>query len=94
MEDKNIEVAINKKPSFVETWYEGSVMYNKEEHKFWLVDPKSEDPSGDMYECEVKWFFKNVPREVRASYNSIIEMYKSIHYNDAPAQPNDPSVRN
>ena len=94
MENKEIEVVINKKPSFVETWFEGSVMYDGQEHKFWLVDPKSEDPSGDMYECEVKWFFKNVPREVRASYVSIIEMYKSIHQNDAPTQPNDPSVLN
>lgn len=84
--EKQIEVKLNKQPSFTETWYEGSVMYNNEEHKFWLVDPKSQDPSGDMYECEVKWFFKNVPKEVRGSYASIIEMYKNIHYNDTTAE--------
>jgi hypothetical protein len=60
-------------------WFEGSVLYEGEEHKFWLVDPQSTDKNEQEFECEVKWFFKNVPKEVRASYASIIEMYKSIH---------------
>jgi len=86
MSDKTIEVTISKKPSFKEVWYEGSVFYNGEEHKFWLVDPQSVDNEGNVYECEVKWFFKNVPREVRGSYASIIEMYKKLHYDNPPAE--------
>lgn len=80
--EKEIEVKLNKQPSFTEVWYEGSVLYNGEEHKFWLVDPKSSDSADNQYECEVKWFFKTVPMEVRRSYASIIEMYKNLHSND------------
>jgi hypothetical protein len=84
--EKNIEVKLNKKPSFTEAWFEGSVVYDGQEHKFWLVDPQNEDEEGNKYECEVKWFFKAVPREVRGSYASIIEMYKKIHYDNPPAE--------
>lgn len=80
---KDVEVKLNRQPSFTEVWYEGSVLYEEKEHKFWLVDPKSTDPEGNDYECEVKWFFKTVPMEVRGAYASIIEMYKKLHYDNS-----------
>jgi hypothetical protein len=73
MKKEQIELRINKKESFVETWYEGSVMYDGEQHMFWLVDPDRSD-----YEPEVRWFFQNVPREVRQMYSVIIDNFKEI----------------
>lgn len=73
-ENQEVEVRINKQPSFTETWYEGSVKYKDEDHKFWLIDPVGGD-----YEIEVRWFFKSVPREVRGLYNQIIESFKAFH---------------
>jgi len=71
----DLEISLNKEPSFVETWYEGSVKYNGEAHRFWLVCPDGKDE----FEPEVKWFFKSVPKEVRASYKEIINMYIEKH---------------
>jgi hypothetical protein len=69
--DREIPIIISKKPSFTEKWYEGHVEYNGEEHKFWLVDP-----SDSEYEIDVRWFFKNVPREIRGMRHLIIEAFK------------------
>jgi len=75
-ERPKVEVSIKKQPSFREVWYEGHVTYNGAEHKFWLIDPQDHDPEGYEYECEVRWFFKRVPVEVRAMMPGIILMYK------------------
>jgi len=72
-----VELKINKQPSFTETWYEGSVTYQGKEHQFWLIDPAGAD-----YELEVRWFFKQVPREVRGLYNQIVESFKRFHYDN------------
>lgn len=76
MDDQKIPIVINKEPSFTEVWFEGYVEYNGEKHSFWLVDPRGKDPRGYEYECEVKWFFKKVPREIRGMQHLIIEAYK------------------
>lgn len=73
------KISLNKQPSFVEEWYEGSVEDESGlHHRFWLVDPIRK--IGEEFEVEVKWFFKNVPREVRAMYVTIIELYKKEKY--------------
>jgi hypothetical protein len=71
--EKQVTIAIEKTPAFTETWYEGYVEYDGKKHQFWMIDPEGGD-----YEVECRWFFKNVPREVRMMYNNIIEAYKSI----------------
>ena len=71
--ENEVSIAVEKTPSFVETWYEGYVYYEGKRHQFWIIDPEGSD-----YEIECRWFFKNVPREVRMMYNSIIESYKQI----------------
>lgn len=76
---------INKEPSFHEVWHEGYVEYSGKKYYFWLIDPKSEDEKHQQYEMEVRWFFKNVPREVRFLYPKIIEAFK----NDVAAKSND-----
>ena len=48
-----VELQINKQPTFTETWYEGKVTYQGKDYQFWLIDPKNSD-----YELEVRWFFK------------------------------------
>jgi hypothetical protein len=68
-----MSINLNRKPSFTEVWYEGSVEYNGEFHRFWLLDPQGSD-----YELEVRWFHKSVPKEVRAMYNEIINTFKQI----------------
>jgi hypothetical protein len=73
--ENEISIAVEKTPSFVETWYEGVIEYQGKKHQFWIIDPE-----GSEYEIECRWFFKNVPREVRMMYNSIIESYKQIKY--------------
>ena len=76
---------INKDPSFYEIWHEGYVEYSGQKYYFWLIDPKSEDEKHQQYEMEIRWFFKNVPREVRFLYPKIIEAFK----NDATTKSNN-----
>jgi hypothetical protein len=71
--ENEISIAVEKTPSFVETWYEGVIEYQGKKHHFWIIDPE-----GSEYEIECRWFFKNVPIEVRMMYNSIVESYKQI----------------
>jgi hypothetical protein len=75
MENKLI-IVINKQASFTEIWHEGHVEYNGNEHRFWLIHPQGVDPHGHEYECEVRWFFQRVPREIRAMNSQIIEAFK------------------
>lgn len=74
-EEPIMTIAIKKTPEFMEVWFEGKVEYEGEVYQFWLVDPQSLDPQGNQYEPEVKWFFKNIPREVRAAANEIVKHY-------------------
>lgn len=70
-----VEVSIDRKPSIVEVWYEGSVTAEGKEHKFWLIDPQTPDPAGNVYEIEVRWFFKQVPMEIRRMSEQIAQQY-------------------
>ena len=75
---KEAAVHVSTKPAFIEVWYEGYVEYNEKKFQFWLIDPQGEDQFGNEYEMEVRWFFKNIPIEVRAIHNQILEQYKHI----------------
>jgi len=75
-ESKNVQIQINKEPSFTEVWYEGEILYNGQEHRFWLIHPKGKDMNGNEYEVDVRWFFQRVPREIRAMIPYIIEAFK------------------
>ena len=88
MEDKQLTVSINKEPSFTEVWYEGFVIYNGDEHKFWLIHPQGKDSNGNEYEVDVRWFFQRVPREIRGMVPYIIDAFKQKAH-DAPAQSNN-----
>jgi hypothetical protein len=70
---KTLGINLNRKPSFTEVWYEGSVEYDDEFYRFWLVEPQDSD-----YEPEVRWFNSSVPREVRSTYTEIVNMFKQI----------------
>jgi hypothetical protein len=70
-----MKIAIKKEPEFKEVWYEGHVIFEDTLYQFWLVDPQSVDPNSNQYEPEVKWFFKNIPREVRMAANEIVKHY-------------------
>lgn len=76
MED--VKLSINKTQSFTEIWYEGSVEMDGIEHKFWLVDPRGKDPNGHEYDVEVRWWFKQVPREIRSMHDTIVNAYKQM----------------
>ena len=69
-------ISINKKESFNERWFEGAVESGSEVHKFWLIYPEGVDPNGNEYNCDVRWFFQRVPREVRAMVPQIIDAFK------------------
>lgn len=71
--ERNVTIAVEKTPAFTETWYEGYVELDGVKHQFWLIDPVGGD-----YEVEVRWFFKNIPKEVRALYNNIVSAYHNI----------------
>jgi hypothetical protein len=71
-----IQISINKNPSFNEIWYEGFVIYEKEQYSFWIIHPQGVDPNGNEYEIDVRWFFQRVPREVRSMVPQIIESFK------------------
>lgn len=72
----NIEIQIKKTPIFVEHWFEGSLTHEGKEYKFWLIDPRGKDEEGREYEEEIRWWFKQVPMEVRRMSGEIINMYK------------------
>ena len=69
-------VSINRKPSFTEIWYEGSVTYGDKEYNFWLINPRGLDDQVREYEMEVRWWFKQVPKEIRAMSEQIIKDFK------------------
>ena len=73
--EKQVQVSIDRKPSIVEVWYEGSVTVEGAEHKFWLIDPQTPDPEGNVYEIEVRWFFKQVPMAIRKMTDQIVQQY-------------------
>jgi hypothetical protein len=74
--EQQVQISINKEPSFTEIWYEGAVDYNGEKHQFWLIHPQGVDPHGNEYELDVRWFFQRVPREIRAMHPYIIDAFK------------------
>jgi len=88
MSEKQAAVSIDRKPSIIEVWYEGSVSVDDVEHKFWLIDPQTPDPAGNVYEIEVRWFFKQVPMEIRRMNDKIIESYLEMR-NESKAKNND-----
>lgn len=67
-------IEISKKPSFVENWHAGSIEYDGKKYDFWLINPVGSDDDND-YACEVRWWFKSVPREVRMMHTYIIESF-------------------
>lgn len=71
--ERQVTIAVEKTPAFTETWYEGYVELDGVKHAFWIIDPV-----GGEYEVEVRWFFKNIPKEVRALYNNIVNAYHDI----------------
>lgn len=71
-----ITVKINRKPSFTEIWYEGSVTHEGKEYMFWLINPRGMDEQGREYEMEVRWWFKQVPVEIRKMSEQIINDFK------------------
>jgi len=76
MEEKQVEVSINRKASFTEIWYEGSVTYNNKIYMFWLINPRGLDEEGREYEMEIRWFYKQVPMEIRRMSDQIINDFK------------------
>jgi hypothetical protein len=88
MSEKNIKVSINRKPSFTEIWHEGSVEYNDRIYMFWLINPTGKDEEGREYEMEVRWWFKQVPREIRKMGDTILNDFKQ-QQDDAAAKSNN-----
>jgi len=76
MSEKQVKVSINRQPSFTEIWYEGSVEYDDRTFMFWLINPRGFDEQGREYEMEVRWWFKQVPMEVRKMSEQIINDFK------------------
>ena len=76
MDEKQVKVSINRKPSFTEIWYEGSIEYNDRTYMFWLINPRGLDDQGREYEMEVRWWFKQVPMEIRRMSEQIINDFK------------------
>jgi len=88
MSEKNIKVSINRKPSFTEIWHEGSVEYNDRIYMFWLINPTGKDEEGREYEMEVRWWFKQVPMEIRKISDTILNDFKQ-QQDDAAAKSNN-----
>jgi hypothetical protein len=73
-------VSINRQPSFTEIWHEGSVTFENKEYSFWLINPRGMDEQGREYEMEVRWWFKQVPMEVRRMSDQIIKDFKDAKH--------------
>ena len=86
--EEQITVSINKHPSFTEIWHEGFVMYNETEYMFWLINPRGLDDQGREYEMEIRWWFKQVPKELRSMSDQIIKDFKENRH-DSPNSTRD-----
>ncbi len=71
-----IKVEINRAPSFTEIWHEGSVTMGDKQYMFWLINPTGLDEQGREYEMEIRWWFKQVPMEIRSMGTQIIKDFK------------------
>ena len=80
MSSNNMTVSINRQPSFTEIWHEGSVQFNNNTYMFWLINPRGFDDQGREYEMEVRWWFKQVPMEVRKLSEQIINDFKDAKH--------------
>lgn len=76
MSNESVTVTINRQPSFTEIWYEGSVNFQGKDYNFWLINPRGLDDQGREYEMEVRWWFKQVPMEIRRMSETIIKDFK------------------
>ena len=93
MDNENVmTVSINRKPSFTEIWHEGSVTYENKEHMFWLINPRGLDDQGREYEMEVRWWFKQVPMEVRKLSEQIINDFKDAKDDSTNSTRNSKSI--
>ena len=90
--EEQIVVSINKQPSFTEIWHEGVVMYNETEYMFWLINPRGLDDQGREYEIEIRWFFKQVPREIRAMSEQIIKDFKENRHDNPNSTRDSKSI--
>ena len=75
--DPIIRVEITKTPAFTEIWHEGFVTMGDKKYMFWLINPTGFDEEGREYEMEVRWWFKQVPREIRSMSAQIINDFKT-----------------
>ena len=80
MNESIAKVSINRQPSFTEIWHEGSVTFENKEYSFWLINPRGMDEQGREYEMEVRWWFKQVPMEVRKMSDQIIKDFKDAKH--------------
>lgn len=78
--NSTMTVSINRQPSFTEIWHEGSVTFENKEYSFWLINPRGMDEQGREYEMEVRWWFKQVPMEVRKMSDQIIKDFKDAKH--------------
>ena len=90
--EEQITVSINRQPSFTEIWHEGFVMYNETEYMFWLINPRGLDEEGREYEMEVRWWFKQVPMEVRKLSEQIINDFKDAKDDSTNSTRNSKSI--
>lgn len=86
--EEKVVVSINRQPSFTEIWHEGSVTYENKEYMFWLINPRGLDDQGREYEMEIRWWFKQVPMEIRRMSDQIIKDFKENRH-DGPNSTRD-----
>jgi hypothetical protein len=86
--EEKVVVSINRQPSFTEIWHEGSVTYENKEYMFWLINPRGLDDQGREYEMEIRWWFKQVPMEIRRMSEQIIKDFKENRH-DSPNSTRD-----
>lgn len=79
-EEKMIKVEITRTPAFTEMWHEGSITMGDKKHMFWLINPTGLDGEGREYEIEIRWWFKQVPREIRSMSAQIINDFKTTQH--------------
>ena len=87
-DEKQVTVTINRQPAFTEIWHEGSVQFNNRTFMFWLINPRGLDDQGREYEMEIRWWFKQVPMEIRSMSEQIIKDFKENRH-DSPNSTRD-----
>jgi hypothetical protein len=76
MEMKYNNIVIGKEYEYREIWYKGHITHEEDIYPFWLIYTEGLSDATVDYPYRIEWFYRSVPREVRAMEEQIVNKFK------------------